>query len=121
VNISSGKRFLSLFCALAAGLLLAAAFPKIDFAGGAWIAPGLLAFAAQNKKGWAAFRIGVIGGLSFWLVSLYWLLEIPYQWHSIPLGPAAGWLQSTNGGQLAHGPDVCCGRLPARHPGWRWK
>ncbi len=92
MNISSGKKFIGLFCAIAAGLLLAAAFPKIEFAGGAWIAPGLLAFAAQNKKGWAAFRIGVIGGLSFWLVSLYWLLEIPYRWHSIPLGPAAGWL-----------------------------
>ena len=77
---------------MAAGLLLAAAFPKVDFAGGAWIAPGVLAFAVQNKKGGDAFRIGALGGLSFWLASLYWLLEIPYRWHSIPLGPAAGWL-----------------------------
>src|SRR5262249_28215781 len=25
-------------------------------------------------------------------VSLYWLLLIPYRWHGIPVGPAAGWL-----------------------------
>ena len=75
-----------------AGLLLAMAFPRIDFAGGAWIAPGLLAFAARNKSGGDAFRAGFIGGFVCWLVSLYWLLEIPYTWHSIPLGPGAGWL-----------------------------
>ncbi|MGH8021984.1 MAG: apolipoprotein N-acyltransferase [Limisphaerales bacterium] len=78
--------------ALLAGALLAAAFPKVDFAGGAWIAPGLLAYATRNKTGGDAFRVGYIGGLLFWLASLYWLLEIPYTWHSIPLGPAAGWL-----------------------------
>jgi apolipoprotein N-acyltransferase len=92
MNVSSGKNLIGWFLAVAAGLLLASAFLKIDFAGGAWIAPGLLAFAVQNKRGSGAFRIGYIAGLSFWLVSLYWLLEIPYRWHSIPLGPGVGWL-----------------------------
>jgi apolipoprotein N-acyltransferase len=78
--------------AVLAGLLLATAFPKMDFAGGAWLAPGLLVFAARKKTGGDAFRVGYVAGLSFWLVSLYWLLEIPYTWHSIPLGPGAGWL-----------------------------
>lgn len=78
--------------AIVAGLLLAITFPRANFAGGAWIAPGLLAFAASKKVGGDAFRAGYIAGLSFWLVSLYWLLEIPYTWHSIPLGPGAGWL-----------------------------
>jgi len=86
-----GKSYACL-AAVAAGLLLALSFPRGDFAGGAWIAPGLLAFAAQNKSKWQTFRIGYVGGLVFWLVSLYWLLEIPYRWHSIPLGPAVGWL-----------------------------
>jgi len=81
--------------AVLAGLLLASAFPKVDFAGGAWVAPGLLAFAAQNKQGGDAFRVGFIAGLSFWLASLYWLLDIPYRWHSIPLGPGVGWLALT--------------------------
>jgi apolipoprotein N-acyltransferase len=78
--------------AILAGLLLAAAFPKVDFAEGAWIGPGLLAFAAHRKRGGDAFRVGFIAGLSFWLTSLYWLLEIPYRWHSIPLGPGVGWV-----------------------------
>jgi apolipoprotein N-acyltransferase len=33
-----------------------------------------------------------VAGLVHYLVSLYWLLLIPYRWHGIPLGPAAGWL-----------------------------
>lgn len=78
--------------AIGAGVLLAASFPKVDFAGGAWLAPGLLAFAARNKSAGNAFRVGFLGGLSFWLISLYWLLKIPYTWHSLPLGPGAGWL-----------------------------
>lgn len=80
------------FLAIIAGLLLAAAFPRIDFAGGAWVAPGLLVFAVRNKSGRDVFRLGMADGLSFWLVSLYWLLDIPYRWHSIPFGPGAGWL-----------------------------
>lgn len=78
--------------AVLAGLLLAATFPKVNFAGGAWLAPGLLFFAVRKKIGGDAFRAGYIGGLTFWLVSLYWLLDIPYTWHSVPLGPGAGWL-----------------------------
>ena len=78
--------------AVLAGLLLAAAFPKADFAGGAWIAPGLLVFAARKNIGGDAFRVGYLAGLVSWLVSLYWLLDIPYTWHSIPLGPGVGWL-----------------------------
>jgi apolipoprotein N-acyltransferase len=80
------------FLAIIAGLLLAAAFPRIDFAGGAWVAPGLLVFAAWNRSGREVFRLGMAAGFLFWLVSLYWLLEIPFRWHSIPLGPGAGWL-----------------------------
>ena len=78
--------------AILAGLLLAASFPKIGIAGFAWIAPALILAAALGKRGWEAFRIGYVAGLAHYLASLYWLLLIPYRWHSIPLGPAAGWL-----------------------------
>jgi apolipoprotein N-acyltransferase len=78
--------------AVGAGLLLAAAFPGFGVAGLAWVAPGLMLAAAFRKRGAEAFRIGYIAGLAFYLASLYWLLLIPYRWHSIPLGPAAGWL-----------------------------
>ena len=78
--------------AILAGLLLAAAFPKIGVAGFAWIAPGLMAAASFGKNGADRFRIGYVGGLVFYLATLYWLLLIPYRWHSIPLAPGAGWL-----------------------------
>ena len=46
--------------------------------------------AGQTRR--ESFRIGYVAGLAYYLASLYWLLLIPYRWHSIPLGPAAGWL-----------------------------
>ena len=78
--------------AVGAGLLLAAGFPGIGVPGLAWVAPGLMLAAAFRKRGAEAFRIGYVAGLAFYLASLYWLLLIPYRWHSIPFGPAAGWL-----------------------------
>jgi len=78
--------------AIVAGLLLAASFPKIGIAGLAWVAPALMLAAALGKRGAESFRIGYVAGLAHYLASLYWLLLIPYRWHSIPLGPAAGWL-----------------------------
>ena len=78
--------------AVLAGLLLAASFPKIGIAGMAWVAPALMVAAALGKSGGESFRIGYVAGLAYYLASLYWLLLIPYRWHSIPLGPAAGWL-----------------------------
>jgi apolipoprotein N-acyltransferase len=78
--------------AIIAGLLLAAAFPKIGVAGLAWIAPGLIYASSLAKKGADVLRIGYVAGLAYYLASLYWLLLIPYRWHGIPLGPAAGWV-----------------------------
>jgi apolipoprotein N-acyltransferase len=63
--------------AIAAGLLLAAAFPKIGIAGFAWVAPALMLTAALGKYGGDAFRAGYVAGISFWLASLCWLLLIP--------------------------------------------
>jgi apolipoprotein N-acyltransferase len=66
-----------------AGLLLAAAFQKIGIAGFAWIAPALLIFSAHKKNSGDAFRAGYVGGISFWLASLYWLLLMPAPGYSI--------------------------------------
>ncbi len=75
-----------------AGCLLTCAFPKINIAGLAWVAPGLMVAAALGTRGWEAFRLGYIAGLAHYLTLLYWLLLIPYRWHGLPLGPALGWL-----------------------------
>jgi apolipoprotein N-acyltransferase len=58
--------------------------------------------AALGKSGAERFRIGYVSGLTHYLVSLYWLLLIPYKWHGLPLGPATGWLAL--GAFLALGP-----------------
>jgi apolipoprotein N-acyltransferase len=63
--------------AAAAGLLLALAFPKFSIAGFAWVVPALLLAAAHGQSPGDAFRAGCVGGLTFWLVSLYWLLLMP--------------------------------------------
>jgi apolipoprotein N-acyltransferase len=63
--------------AATAGVLLALAFPTPGIAGLAWIAPGLLAFSALGLRGGEAFRIGYVGGLAFWLLSIRWLLLMP--------------------------------------------
>jgi apolipoprotein N-acyltransferase len=73
--------------AIGAGLLLAAAFPKFGIAGFAWIAPALMLFAAQEKNSGDAFRAGYVGGITFWLASLYWLLLIP-----VAGFPILGWI-----------------------------
>lgn len=80
------------FIAILAGLLWSGAFPRLELAGLAWVAPGLLLAAGLGKKGGEQFRLGYVAGLTHYLSMLYWLLLIPYRWHGLPLGPAVGWL-----------------------------
>ena len=82
--LSSPGRWLA---ATGAGLLLAASFPKIEFAGAAWLAPGLLLFTTLGQGGGRAFRLGYVAGLAQYLASLYWLLFIP-----VSIAPIFGWL-----------------------------
>ena len=93
MKISPAKFIQSRFpLAIVAGILLAAAFPKISIAGFAWIAPALMLAAALGCGRVESFRLGYVAGLAHYLTSLYWLLLIPYRWHGLPLGPAFGWL-----------------------------
>lgn len=73
--------------AIAAGLLLAASFPKLGVAGLAWVAPGLILLTAVGKPPRQTFRIGYVAGLAHFLASLYWLLNIPVAWF-----PILGWI-----------------------------
>ena len=68
------------------GVLWGAAYPKLGVAGLAWVVPGgmmLLALAAPR----ASFRLGYLVGFTAYLISLSWLLYIPF-----PAGAAAGWV-----------------------------
>lgn len=77
--------------AIAAGLLLAAAFPNLGIAGLAWIAPALMVVAAIGEPGKRAFRLGFVAGLAHYLASLSWLLRIPVPW-TWKWAPALGWV-----------------------------
>jgi len=80
---SESLRFLRAFfrsrypLAIAAGALLAAAFPDLGIAGMAWIAPGLILVCGIGKPAKTAFRLGYVAGVAHYLVSLSWLLNIP--------------------------------------------
>ena len=65
--------------------MLAAAFPKIGVAGLAWVAPGVILFAALGAR--SPFRVGYAAGVVFHLGALHWLLFIPVSFY-----PILGWL-----------------------------
>ena len=73
--------------AVGAGLILSLAFPKIGLAGFAWVGPAVLFAAARGQTGADVFRTGYVGGLAFWLASLYWLLLMP-----VTGFPILGWI-----------------------------
>jgi apolipoprotein N-acyltransferase len=92
--LGTAKRFLDellvrsgYLLAAGAGLLLTAAFPKIGYAGCAWVAPAILMTAAYGKRGGDAFRVGYVAGLAHFLSSLGWLLLIPVSGF-----PILGWV-----------------------------
>ncbi len=101
--------------ALAAGAALALAFPTPGWSGLAWLAPGALLLAGLHVAPARAFRLGYLGGLAFALISLRWLLHIPF-----PAGAVAGWLAL--GAYLALYPALwvwsCWRLLPQRPAEW---
>ncbi len=70
-----------------AGLMAALAFPLPGWSGLAWVSPGLLVLSALGASPGRAFRLGWFSGLVQFLVSLRWLLAIPF-----PSGAVAAWL-----------------------------
>lgn len=109
--------------AVLAGVLLAAAFPRAEVAGLAWVAPGLLMVAALGGNAAQAFWTGYWGGLVYWAVSLYWLLLIP-----VAGWPVVGWLSLSAYLALYQGvwtwaglqllPGAGRGQTVAPHPAW---
>lgn len=101
------------------GLLLACAFPKLNVAGFAWVAPAVILLAGLGAKPGTAFRVGYTAGLVFFLTSLYWLLLIP-----VRFAPIVGWLAV--GFYLALYPAAWCwlvwrtypARFEVAEPGW---
>jgi apolipoprotein N-acyltransferase len=88
LNTSPAARFIA---AAFGGLLLSASFPSLGMAWAAWLAPGIILFSGLGAKSGRAFRIGFVGGFVHFLSSLYWLINMPFTWHGIPIAPAAAW------------------------------
>lgn len=102
--------------AVAAGGLLALAFPTPGWAVWAWLAPGLMLLAALGASPGRAFKLGYLAGLAHHLIALRWLLNIPF-----PAGAVAGWLALS--AYLALYPALwvwVCGRLLPRLPAFPW-
>lgn len=62
--------------ALASGLLLAAAFPPLEWSDAALAALVPLLLAARYSAPRTAFKLGFLAGTVFWLFSLYWLTRV---------------------------------------------
>jgi apolipoprotein N-acyltransferase len=73
--------------AVAAGIMLAIAQPKFEIAGFAWVAPTILLLGTFGATPKQAFKIGYVGGLVQQLITVYWLLNIPF-----PAGAIAAWI-----------------------------
>jgi apolipoprotein N-acyltransferase len=80
--LMSGRNAMAVF----AGILWACAFPNLGIAGFGWVAPGLMLLAGSGASRREAFVCGYLSGLTHFLVSLSWLLNIPF-----PAGAITGW------------------------------
>lgn len=88
-----------LFVPILIGGMLGLAFPYPGIAGLGWLMPGILILASLHWKSMAQyfgffvsadisfFKYTWLAGFSFWLVSLRWLLCIPF-----PMGAVLGWI-----------------------------
>jgi apolipoprotein N-acyltransferase len=80
----------ALLAAILSGSLLALAFPKWDFT---WLLPLALlpaCWALRGKSGKAAFWLGFVHGLAFYLVLLYWISYVTHVFGKLPLILAFG-------------------------------
>jgi len=70
--------------AFASGVLLALAFPKIDFSLLAWVAFVPLLWLIQGKTPKRAFAYGWFAGMGFYLCTVYWVVETIGLYSNIP-------------------------------------
>ena len=84
-------RLLLPLLAVASGILLAGAFPPRESWISAWAALIPLLVVCRFSSPMAAFRLGYLSGVSFWLPSLFWFAGLAHQ--GIPAAVAIlGWI-----------------------------
>ncbi len=65
-------------CAVASGLMLAAAFPPLEYNELAWIALVPLMMTLRGAERKISARLGFVSGLVFWCCSLFWLRHVTW-------------------------------------------
>jgi apolipoprotein N-acyltransferase len=86
---ASGPRWsVRLLLAVASGLLLSAAFPALDLAPLAWIGLVPLLLAGRGLGPGRGFVVGWLGGLVFYLATVYWVAYTIGRYTAVP-GPVA--------------------------------
>jgi apolipoprotein N-acyltransferase len=81
---------LSVIAAILSGLLLAGAFPKWDQTYLLPLALVPLFWALRGRSLKAAFWLGLVSGLAFYLVLLYWIVYVTHVFGHMPLPMAIG-------------------------------
>lgn len=89
--------------------MLALAFPKLELAWLAWLAPGLILLAALGQPSKTILAIGFTAGLTQNLIGFYWLLLIPKRSGAIIAWLAVGGLMAV---YMAAWTWVCCRTAP---------
>ncbi|MFO7807645.1 MAG: apolipoprotein N-acyltransferase, partial [Candidatus Moraniibacteriota bacterium] len=79
-------RWSDLLLAAASGVLTALSFPKFDFSFLAWISLIPLFFALLNKSPKQSFLLGLIGGISFNAILIYWIPDVPSHYGNFSVG-----------------------------------
>ena len=83
-------RFTSTSSAFFTGILLALAFPKIDYSVLAWIAFVPLLWIIRTRTPYQAFGYGFAAGMGFYLCTVYWVVHTIGLYSNIPPLVAVG-------------------------------
>lgn len=78
------KHGYAVVAAIASGALLAASMPSLELWPLAWVAPAPLLLGIRGRRGRDALVIGWIGGTSFYLALLYWIVSTITTYTAIP-------------------------------------
>ncbi len=84
------RRLQPIMLAVVSGVLLALAFPKVDWNILAWVAFIPLLWVTQGQTLWRAFSLGWISGMGFYLCTLYWVVDTIGLYSNIPHVIAVG-------------------------------
>ncbi len=79
-----------LVLAVVSGLALAAAFPSVDLTPLAWVGFVPLLLAIRTRSPRAAFGLGWLTGLTFWLATCYWIVNTIGHYTAVPVPIATG-------------------------------